>query len=124
MSQSWIEIDAAGQSIGRIATQVAGLLQGKDLVSYARNVDAARSIVIINCAQVRISERRGNELKYSHRGYLGTLKETPKRNVNPSKLMSEAVRGMLPKNRLSATLLTRLHCVNEQDHPYKGQINE
>jgi large subunit ribosomal protein L13 len=124
MSQSWIEIDAAGQSVGRIATQVSTLLMGKDEVAYARNRDAGRNIVVLNCAQLRLSERRGSELKYRHSGYLGNLKETKKRDIAPSKLMSEAVRGMMPKNKLSAALLKRLHCVNEQDHPYKGQTNE
>ena len=124
MNQSWIEIDATDQSVGRVATKVAGLLMGKDEVAYARNRDAGRNIVIINCAKLRQTERRGSELKYRHSGYLGNLKETKKRDISPSKLMSEAVRGMLPQNKLSRELLKRLHCVNTEEHPYKGQTHE
>ncbi len=124
MSQKWIQIDATGQNIGRLSTSIATKLMGKDLVDYAPNKDAGRSIVVINCAALPISERRGMELKYRHSGYLGNLKETKKKDIPGSKLLSEAVRGMLPKNKLGSTLLKRLHCYQGNEHPYQGQINE
>lgn len=120
----WIKLDAADQSIGRLATQIATLLMGKDQVEYARNRDNGRHIVVVNCAGLKISDRRATEVKYRHSGYLGNLKETKKGEIAPEILLSEAVRGMVPKNKLGVQMLKRLHCFNQEDHPYKGQINE
>lgn len=120
----WIKLDATDQSVGRLATQIASMLMGKDQVEYARNRNNGRQIVVVNCAKLKLSDRRAAELKYRHTGYLGNLKETKKGEIAPEVRLSEAVRGMVPKNKLGVAMMKRLHCVSEQDHPYKGQINE
>lgn len=124
MSSSWMETDASGQSLGRLATKIAGLLIGKDEITYAPHRDNGRHVVVVNCSALKISERRGAESAYRHSGYIGNLKETKKRLIAPTVLMSEAVRGMLPKNKLGTTMLRRLHCFAGKKHPYEGQIHE
>ncbi len=124
MSKRWLKIDAENKKLGRLATEVATLLMGKDLPTYTQNQPASTHVVILNCDQVKISEKRLDEPVYHHTGYIGHLKSTNRRLINKTEVVKKAVLGMLPKNKTHRSLAAHLHCIATQDHPYKQYINE
>ena len=120
--------DAKGKVLGRLATQVANVLSGKGKVSFTPHIDAGDSVVIINADKIVVT---GNKLegKIYHRfsGYPGgitsiTLKDLLKKDA--TKVIMNAVNGMLPKNKLRARMMKRLHVVIGEDHQYKIDITK
>ena len=118
----FILIDASDESFGRFASKLAHTLQGKDRADYASNKAPDRHIVVINCAAIKLPARRVTAKKYHHTKYLGNLKEEEFGDRPTSYRLQEAVRLMLPKNHHSRTLIKKLHCYDENKHPYKAQI--
>lgn len=105
-------IDAADKILGRLASQVAVLLRGKDSPDFAPNKDSNRTVIIKNVNQIKFTGRKEEQKKYYHHsGYLGGLKEKPLKELfkeNPEEVFRKAVWGMLPKNRLRNKIITRL----------------
>ena len=125
VSRDWYLIDAAGQTLGRLATVVAGLLVGKHKPTYTPHVDGGDWVVVINAGQVRLSGAKESAKTYfRHSGYIGNLKSrtaAQQRQRAPEKLIELAVRGMLPKNKLRPPRLVRLKVYPGADHPHQGQ---
>lgn len=123
INRDWYLADASQWSLGRIASKVAEILQGKNKPTYTPHVDTGDNVVIINASRVNVT---GNKLEdkfyYRHSGYLGNMK---KKNLEelleekPTVPLKEAVRRMLPKNKLSEKMLKRLKIFPEEDHPYE-----
>jgi large subunit ribosomal protein L13 len=105
-------IDAADKVLGRLATQISLLLQGKDRVDFAPHKDEGGIVVVRNVDKIKITGKKLEQKKYyRHSGYLGGLKETPLKKVferNPAEILRKAVFGMLPKNKLRAKRIKRL----------------
>jgi large subunit ribosomal protein L13 len=105
-------IDAADRSLGRLATEVAGLLRGKHKEDFAPNKDDGDFVVIKNFSKIRITGKKMEQKKYfRHSGYLGGLKETPMNKLfekDPAQVITKAVWGMLPKNKLRREQIKRL----------------
>ncbi|MDP3985762.1 MAG: 50S ribosomal protein L13 [bacterium] len=105
-------IDATEQTVGRLASQIARLLQGKHKVSYVPNADVGDSIEVTNIGKLRFTGRKlEKRVYYRHSGYLGGLKTTPMSRVfeeKPEDVLRHAVKQMLPKNRLTPARLKRL----------------
>ncbi len=125
--RSWRLIDADGAVLGRLAAKIAILLRGKDKATFTPNVDTGDFIVVINAAKVKLT---GNKLQqkqyYHHTLYPGGLKSESARSLlerQPEKLILHAVKGMLPKNRLSDRLITKLKVYPGPDHPHAAQLN-
>ena len=110
-------IDAAGRSIGRVATEVAQLLQGKNRPDYEPQDDAPFSVEVRNVAKVKITGNKLDQKEFIHHsGYPGGLKRRGLKEVmgtNPAKALEHAVRGMLPKNRLRQPRMNRLTVHND-----------
>jgi large subunit ribosomal protein L13 len=111
-SPKWVVIDAAGQVLGRLATQVARTLMGKDKPNFTPYLECGDHVIVINASQIRMT---GNKLEqkvyYSHSGYPGGLKEVPAKRIRPDRadwMVREAVLGMLPKNKLRASRAKKL----------------
>ncbi len=126
IQQSWHLIDANGAVLGRLATRIATMLRGKDRPGYTPYVDSGDFVVVINAAKVKLT---GNKLEqkryYHHTLYPGGLKsERAKALLErlPEKVILHAVRGMLPKNRLSDRLLTKLKVYPGAEHPHAAQL--
>lgn len=115
-----IKIDAKGQALGRLATQVANLLRGKDKVSFVPNVDVGDFVTIYNFEDIKFTGRKLEQKKYAtHSGYAGGLKIRSLKEIkdkNPNFILIHAVKGMLPKNKLQNNWLKRLKI-------YSGEIN-
>lgn len=122
IERDWYLADASRWSLGRIASRIAKILQGKNKPVYTPHVDVGDHVVVVNAAEVRIT---GNKLEdkyyYEHSGYLGNMKE---RNLEelleeePTIPIKEAVRRMLPKNKQAREMLKRLKIYPDADHPH------
>lgn len=126
LQDTWRVIDARGQILGRLATQIANALQGKDKAIYTPHVLAGDYVVVINAAQVRVTGRKLTEkVYYRHSGYPGNLKTFVLRDVlqeHPERVIQLAVKGMLPVNKLRHHMLGRLKIYGGESHPHEGQL--
>lgn len=118
-------VDAEDQILGRLATRVATLLQGKHKPIYTPFLDTGDHVVIVNAEKIVMTGRKlDQKMMRHHTGYPGGLKETTYRKVmdkNPEKIITEAVRRMLPKSRLGRQMLKKLRVYVGSNHPHTGQ---
>ena len=128
LQRKWYVIDADGRPMGKVAVEAANLLRGKNKVDFAPHADCGDHVIIINCEKAVLT---GNKLTQKferhHTGWAGHLKETRYdllMQTNPEKAMKMAVEGMLPKNHLSRTLMTRLMVYRNADHKHAAQKPE
>ena len=128
VDHKWFVVDAAGLRLGRLATQVANILRGKNLPTFTPNADAGGFVVVINSDKIEMTGDKWNTKKYyRHSRFFGSLKEKTAEQIkeNDSEfLISEAVRGMLPVNKLSKTLITKLKVYKGPEHPHAAQKPE
>jgi len=122
---NWFVVDAAGQTLGRLASQVASRLRGKHKPEYTPHVDTGDYIVVINAEKVKVT---GNKTKakiyYNHSGYPGGLKETSFEKLlakHPTRIIEIAVKGMLPKNPLGRAMYRKLKVYAGIAHPHDAQ---
>jgi len=126
VEREWWIIDAEGQTLGRLASKVAAILRGKHKPTFAPNVDTGDFVVIVNAGKVRTT---GNKLDqkvyYHHSGYPGGIKGITLRDQLrgrfPERVIETAVRGMLPKNSLGATMFKKLKLYKGTEHPHVAQ---
>jgi len=121
----WHIIDANGQVLGRIASRAARLLQGKHKPSWTPNIDHGDHVVVINAASVRLTGRKEEQKIYrQHSGYEGGLREERAKIVRakkPTKLVEDAVHGMLPKTKLGEAMYRKLKVYAAAEHPHAAQ---
>ena len=123
--RNWLLVDAEGQTLGRLATQIADVLRGKRKPTYTPHVDTGDFVVVVNAEKISVTGGKLHEkMYYRHSGYPGGLK---KRSLNdmlerrPEEVIRLAVRGMLPKNRLARKQLTKLKVYAGPEHPHEAQ---
>lgn len=126
--RKWIIVDAEGQVLGRLASQIAMRLRGKHLAHFTPHVDTGDFVIVINADKVVLTGRKWDQkVYYRHTGYMGGLKSTTAKKLNqehPERIIHFAVRGMLPKNRLSQKLLKKLKVYRGTKHPHEAQQPE
>ena len=126
--RKWYVVDAANQPVGRLATEVARILSGKNNPQYTPFLDTGDHVIVINADKVHISSnKREREMRYRHSGYPGGLKSmTLGRALDerPDRVIEEAVKGMMPHNKLSRQSIKKLHVFVGDEHPYAGQQPE
>lgn len=126
--RKWFVVDASGLKLGRLATHVANILRGKNLPTFTPNADAGGFVVVINSDKIEMTGDKWNTKKYyRHSRFFGSLKEKSAEQMkeNDSEfIISEAVRGMLPVNKLSKTLITKLKVFKGPEHPHAAQKPE
>ena len=124
-STKWHVVDAEGQVLGRLATTVARLLQGKHKPSYTPFIDTGDHVVVVNAAKVKLTGRKEDQKIYrQHSGFEGGLREERARLVRqrkPERLVEEAVHGMLPKTKLGQAMYRKLKVYAGPDHPHAAQ---
>ncbi|MCC8929595.1 50S ribosomal protein L13 [Rhodococcus sp. BGS-1C] len=124
-TRTWHVIDATDVVLGRLAVQAATLLRGKHKPTYAPNVDGGDFVVIINAEKVAISgNKRDDKLLYHHSGHPGGLKSRTVGEVlakNPDRLVENAVKGMIPKNKLGNAIVGKLKVYAGPNHPHAAQ---
>jgi large subunit ribosomal protein L13 len=125
IERQWQIVDADGQILGRLATQVASLLRGKHKPTFAPHVDNGDFVVVVNAEKIRVTGKKPEQkMYYRYSGYPGGLKETSYRLLqqrHPDRVIKFAIKGMLPKNRLGRKLLKKLHIYAGPRHPHGAQ---
>lgn len=128
IERKWYVVDATDQVLGRLATRVATRLRGKNKPVYTPNVDTGDFVIVINADKVRLTGRKlDQKVYYRHSGYPGGLKsETARERLNkkPQEIVTDAVWGMLPKNRLGRAMLKKLKVYRGGEHPHSAQKPE
>ncbi|MGE0042312.1 MAG: 50S ribosomal protein L13 [Vicinamibacterales bacterium] len=123
--RQWHVIDAQDLVLGRIATRAAALLMGKHKATYTPFIDTGDHVVIVNADKVKLTGRKEEQKMYRrHSGYLGGLREERAKVVRqrrPVRLLEEAVRGMLPKNKIGDAMYRKLKVYAGPDHPHAAQ---
>ena len=124
--RNWVLVDANGQNLGRLATQIADLLRGKRKPTYTPHVDVGDFVIIINAEKVAVTGNKRSEKRYyRHSGYPGGLKSRTFEEMitrRPEEVIRLAVKGMLPRNRLGRKQLTKLKVYAGPDHPHVAQM--
>ena len=123
--KEWVVIDATDQVVGRLASKVAKLIRGKYKPSFTPHVDCGDNVIIINAAKVKFTGKKETDKEYMfYTGYVGgekyvSLAEFRKRR--PEFIIENAVRGMMPKNKLASQMLKKLHVYAGSEHPHSAQ---
>lgn len=127
IAKEWHVVDAEGQTLGRLATQVATLLRGKHKPSFTPHMDMGDHVIVLNATKIKVTgNKMDDKIYYRHTGYMGGLKERPLSEMlakHPERVIELAVRGMLPKNKLGRRVLKHLKVYGGPDHPHEAQVN-
>ena len=127
LNSQWQVIDASGQKLGRLATNVATLLMGKHKAQYSRHLLVGDHVIVVNAAKIEVSGKASAMRNYyRHSGYVGHLRTTPMSEVlakRPDRVIERAVKGMLPGNRLGKKMLRRLRIYIGPEHMHDAQVN-
>lgn len=126
--EKWYVVDAEDKVLGRLASQIACHLRGKNNPMFTPHVDTGESIIVINADKVKLTGRKWKtKCYYRHSGYVGGLKTTTAKEMlqkKPENLVKFAVKGMLPKNKLGRKLFKRLRVYASDSHPHEAQQPE
>ena len=125
VERKWYVVDAEGQTLGRLATEIATILRGKNKPQYTPHVDTGDFVVVVNAEKVAVTGRKAEQKVYRrHSGYPGGLKETSYEQMmerRPTEILRRAVKGMMPKNRLARQQLRKLKIYAGPEHPHAAQ---
>ena len=125
VSRDWVVFDASDKILGRFATKIADKLRGKDKPTFTPHVDGGDFVVVINADKVKVTGNKADQKKYyKHSLYPGGLKEKSFKEVlesNPERIIENAVKGMLPKNKLGKSIIKKLKVYSGSEHPHESQ---
>ncbi len=125
IERRWQVIDASGRTLGRLATEIARLLRGKDKPMYSPHLDIGDFVIVINAAKVRVTGKKATDkIYYRHSQHPGGLKSitfAKMLETHPTRIIEHAVKGMLPHNRQGRAIVRRLKVYAEGTHPHQAQ---
>ena len=128
LDQKWYVVDAEGQRLGRLATEIAMILRGKNKPSFTPNMDTGDFVIVVNAEKVIVTGRKNEQKLYRrHSGRPGGMKTETFDQLQqriPERIVEQAVKGMLPKNAIGRKLFTKLKVYTGADHPHAAQIPE
>ena len=123
--KDWFVADAENKALGRLASKVAQILKGKHKPTYTPHMDMGDFVVVVNAEKIRVSGKKEMQKTYfSHSGYPGGTKEVDlytMRRLHPERVIQNAVKGMLPHNRLGRQIMRNLKIYSGPDHPHSSQ---
>ena len=127
IERKWWVVDATGKTLGRLSTEIAQLLRGKNKPIFSPHLDTGDFVIVINAAKIHVTGKKAEDkLYYSHTHYPGGLKTVTYAKLmstHPERIIEHAVKGMLPHNRQGRAQLKRLKVYIGDKHPHQGQIN-
>jgi large subunit ribosomal protein L13 len=128
IERKWLVVDAAGQTLGRLASEVAALIRGKHKPQFTPHVDTGDFVIVINAEKIVLTGKKLQQKKYyRHSGYPGGLRTTTAQEMlktKPERMIELAVKGMLPKNKLGHQMQTKLKVYAGAEHPHAAQKPE
>lgn len=128
IEKKWFVVDAAGQTLGRLSSEVAKILRGKHKPEYTPFLDTGDYVIVVNAEQIKVTGKKlDQKIYYRHSEYVGGMKETKLADMlakHPTRVIELAVKGMLPKGPLGRQMLKKLHVYAGADHPHAAQQPE
>lgn len=128
VERKWYVVDATGYTLGRLASEVAKVLRGKNKPVFTPHIDTGDYVIIVNAEKIKVTGKKlDQKIYYHHSDYVGGMKETTLREMlakKPEKVVELAVKGMLPKGPLGREMFTKLHVYAGPEHPHAAQQPE
>ena len=125
LDKKWLLLDARDETLGRLSSKIASFLMGKNKAQYTPHNDLGDYVVVVNAEKIRVTGNKDIQKKYyKHTGYPGGLKSSTFSEIiekNPENVILKAVKGMLPKNKLSNSMISKLKVYEGDNHPHAGQ---
>ena len=128
IERKWYVVDAEGQTLGRLAAEVAKVLRGKNKPEFTPHIDTGDNVIVINAEKIKVTGKKFDQkVYYHHSDYVGGMKETTLREMmakKPEQVIELAVKGMLPKGPLGRTMIKKLHVYAGAEHAHQAQKPE
>ena len=128
IERKWYVVDAEGQTLGRLAAEVAKVLRGKNKPEFTPHIDTGDNVIVINAEKIKVTGKKlAQKVYYHHSDYVGGMKETTLREMmakKPEQVIELAVKGMLPKGPLGRTMIKKLHVYAGAEHAHQAQKPE
>ena len=125
LDKKWLLLDARDETLGRLSSKIASILMGKNKAQYTPHNDLGDYVVVVNAEKIRVTGNKDIQKKYyKHTGYPGGLKSSTFSEIiekSPENVILKAVKGMLPKNKLSNSMISKLKVYEGDNHPHAGQ---
>ncbi|MBR2407361.1 MAG: 50S ribosomal protein L13 [Lachnospiraceae bacterium] len=128
IERKWYVIDAQGQTLGRLSSEIAKILRGKNKPTFTPHIDTGDNVVVINAEKIKVTGKKMDQkIYYKHSDYPGGMRETTLKEMldkKPTDVITLAVKGMLPKGPLGRTMIEKLHVYAGAEHPHAAQKPE
>jgi len=128
IERKWFVVDAEGQTLGRFASEVAKILRGKHKPEFTPHVDCGDYVIVLNCEKIKVTGGKENKKVYKHHtGWVGNLKEITYAEMmkkHPDRIITQAIKGMLPKNSLGRQMIKKLKVYTGSEHNHDAQKPE
>ena len=128
IERKWYVVDAEGKTLGRLASEVAKVLRGKNKAIFTPHIDTGDYVIVVNAEKIKVTGKKlDQKIYYHHSDYVGGMKETTLKemlNKHPERGIEHAVKGMLPKGPLGRQMYTKLHVYAGAEHPHAAQKPE
>ena len=128
IERKWFVVDAAGQTLGRLASEVAKVLRGKNKPIFTPHIDTGDYVIVVNADKIAVTGKKMEQKRdYRHSDYIGGLKSVSLREMmekKPEEVVRKAVKGMLPKGPLGSEMISKLHVYAGSEHPHAAQKPE
>ena len=128
IERKWYVIDAQGQTLGRLSSEIAKILRGKNKPTFTPHIDTGDNVIVINAEKIKVTGKKMDQkIYYKHSDYAGGMRETTLKEMldkKPTDVITLAVKGMLPKGPLGRTMITKLHVYAGAEHPHAAQKPE
>ena len=128
IERKWYVVDATGHTLGRLASEIASILRGKNKPTYTPHIDTGDYVIVVNADKIQVTGKKlDQKVYYNHSDYVGGMKETTLREKmakKPEDVIYLAVKGMLPKGPLGREMITKLHVYAGADHKHQAKKTE
>lgn len=128
IEKKWYVVDASGQTLGRLASEIAKILRGKNKPTYTPFIDTGDYVIVVNADKVKVTGKKlQQKIYFSHSGHVGGVRETKLADMlakKPTDVITLAVKGMLPKGPLGRAMIKKLHVYAGPEHPHAAQKPE
>ena len=128
IERKWYVVDATGHTLGRLASEIASILRGKNKPTYTPHIDTGDYVIVVNADKIQVTGKKlDQKVYYNHSDYVGGMKETTLREKmakKPEDVIRLAVKGMLPKGPLGRSMITKLHIYAGPEHNHQAQKPE
>ena len=128
IERKWYVVDATGYTLGRLSSEIAKVLRGKNKPTYTPHIDTGDYVIVINAEHIKVTGKKlDQKIYYNHSDYVGGMKETTLKEMmakKPEKVIELAVKGMLPKGPLGRKMITKLHVYAGAEHDHAAQKPE